>query len=246
MIRPSRVVLLVVVALPSACNSQSSGGGPTTTDAGEPTGTGGGTLAAGGSAGTAGSSGTAGTLGDGGVGATSGHSGSGGAAARSLDGGHSSAIGDAGSTCLPGGPCKLSAGPCHVGTVFCDSVGIGWCRDDGFVADGTHCGTHGTCNAGACVETTPCNVSYNCSAGQTCWTKDGAWFDCMTAGSGVDGDSCNPSVFATVTCGDGLACLGAVNVPGHCVAWCNSTSCPSDKTCTTLTTAEHATVQFCL
>lgn len=247
----SRSLIALVVA-PLACSESEhpSTGSVRTMDSGAGAGTAG-SRSTGGVGGmldasrTGGASGMA-TANTGGVGG-GGMRASGGAGAiggPQADGGLSSP--DADSGCVPGGPCKLSAGPCHVGHVICDAVGIGWCQDDGLVADGTYCGVHGTCVAGSCVEITPCNVTYDCAAGQTCWTKDGARFDCMTSGSGRAGDSCNPSVFSAITCGDGLACLGNATIPGKCVAWCNSAPCTAGKTCTSVPTAKGVTLQFCL
>src|SRR5260221_5270183 len=212
----------------------------------------GGARSAAGAASIGGASGIAGATSGGGESATGGVIGSGGGAIESggagggfWDGGPLHPSADSGAACVPGTPCEWSE-PGHVASILCDSDGLTRCHNYGFAADGAYCGVHGTCLAGSCVETTPCNVSYSCPAAQTCWTKDGVRFDCMADGSGKVGDACNPSVFATVTCGDGLACLGTATVPGKCVAWCSSAPCPSDKTCTSIPTTTNLMLAFCL
>ena len=70
---------------------------------------------------------------------------------------------------------------------------------------------------------TPCNENpFECAAGQTCWTKDGATFACVASGPGKYGDSCQP-VAGAAPCGDGLVCLQTTNAGGKCAHFCSTT-----------------------
>jgi hypothetical protein len=90
-----------------------------------------------------------------------------------------------------------------------------------------------------------CNVSYDCSAEQTCWTQDGHTFACQPAGSQPAGSSCNPDTTA-LTCGPQTACLGNNGV-GTCTYWCDANGmCPGDAgPCTVATDSNGVQLRFC-
>jgi hypothetical protein len=92
----------------------------------------------------------------------------------------------------------------------------------------------------------PCNVSYNCSTGETCWTTDGQSFDCFAAGSLERGATC-ASTPGPPLCGEGLACVANGDPSaGVCLYWCDSDlACPMG-TCTTLTDSNGVSISFCL
>jgi hypothetical protein len=94
----------------------------------------------------------------------------------------------------------------------------------------------------------PCNVSYDCPAGQTCASTDGMIFSCMPDGNGKPGDACDPSSNAAITCGDQMDCVGSgMPVVGKCELWCDSGHpCPQGAgSCTTIHTTLGATLSFC-
>src|SRR5580658_303267 len=102
------------------------------------------------------------------------------------------------------------------------------------------------CSSGSSVAA-PCNVLYDCPAGQTCWALDGKNWSCMASGSGALGSTCESVTNTDASCGDGLACLAMGNPQaGTCVAWCDSEHpCPSTSPCTAVSTAMGATLHFC-
>ncbi|HEY8076488.1 MAG TPA: hypothetical protein VIF62_20325 [Labilithrix sp.] len=70
----------------------------------------------------------------------------------------------------------------------------------------------------------PCNQEpFQCAAGTTCWSKDGATFACEPSGPGAYGDACTPAAGASSPCGDGLICLQTTNAGGKCVHLCSQT-----------------------
>ena len=96
----------------------------------------------------------------------------------------------------------------------------------------------------------PCDVKYDCPAGQTCWSPNGTVWTCAPDGTAPVGSSCNPSGSAAVTCGDRMACLGNGGSPptGMCRYWCDASDpCPAGAgTCTPAHTTAGATLSFCL
>ncbi|HZS37667.1 MAG TPA: hypothetical protein VFF06_12610 [Polyangia bacterium] len=93
----------------------------------------------------------------------------------------------------------------------------------------------------------PCDVEYDCPAGQTCWALDGKNWSCMPSGAGRAGDTCESITNTLPSCGDGLACL-ATGDPhaGTCVAWCDSAHpCPPSSPCQAVNTTQGATLHFC-
>ncbi len=94
----------------------------------------------------------------------------------------------------------------------------------------------------------PCDVVYDCPAGQTCWALDGTNWSCMESGAGSLGGACESITNTDPSCGDGLACLAMGNpADGMCVAWCDAEHpCPSTTPCQTVTTTMGVTLHFCL
>jgi hypothetical protein len=94
---------------------------------------------------------------------------------------------------------------------------------------------------------TSCDVRYDCSASQTCWTTNGTTYGCAPAGTLKAGETCIAAL-GKPECASGLGCL-AMGDPeeGTCAYWCDSSHpCPAGTgTCTPATTAAGATVQFC-
>ena len=95
-----------------------------------------------------------------------------------------------------------------------------------------------------------CDDTYDCAAGQTCWTADGVSWTCLPAGAGALGSTCDPSTSA-VSCGDRMACVGNGATPpvGTCRLWCDAGDpCPAGAgTCTTIRTATTgAALSFCM
>ena len=92
-----------------------------------------------------------------------------------------------------------------------------------------------------------CNVSYDCHAGQTCWSDDAKTFYCTTSGPGKPGDACNKySKPGDVPfCGDQLACAAFGTPGGNCTYYCSGDgSCPSG-TCHTYTNTSGGTIKLC-
>jgi hypothetical protein len=124
---------------------------------------------------------------------------------------------------------------------------VGWC-DGPSCAAGTTCTTLTTTLGAAAKLCLPCNLAYSCAAGTTCATLTGTVFSCTSSGAGKEGDTCDASVGAAVTCGDRLVCSAAGDpTQGTCTSWCDAGHpCASGKTCNhTLTTmGESLTLCF--
>src|ERR1700677_2497629 len=80
---------------------------------------------------------------------------------------------------------------------------------------------------GAAPDSHGCATTYDCPAGQTCWSVDGKTWDCMKSGPGAAGATC-AAVGGAPACGDKLACV-AYGTPqdGTCRYWCDGIACPS-------------------
>jgi hypothetical protein len=106
----------------------------------------------------------------------------------------------------------------------------------------------GACRGHSGGAKAPCNVTYNCAAGQTCTKMDpNEPFTCLPAGPGKPGDPCYATPDAPVTCGEHLTCLAMGNPQrGSCVAWCDDTHpCAGDTQCTTVTTTIGDKLHIC-
>jgi hypothetical protein len=63
--------------------------------------------------------------------------------------------------------------------------------------------------------------AFACAPGLTCWAHDNETAQCMNAGSGLSGDTCEP-VFDQPACGYDLVCLWPPSwAHGECVAYCD-------------------------
>ncbi len=98
----------------------------------------------------------------------------------------------------------------------------------------------------------PCNVKYDCPAGQTCWPVDdeGTRFACLTSGSAGPGELC-ANQGGTPSCGDGLLCVlvamdGGSACLSHCDPNASATGCPAGDPCVTGATKAHVTYGVCL
>jgi hypothetical protein len=95
-----------------------------------------------------------------------------------------------------------------------------------------------------------CNVTYDCAAGQTCWTQDGASFVCAPSGPGALGSPCNPIVHPgdTPPCGDGMGCAAfGPPVNGTCLPFCGAgDACASGTTCLTARNPFGAVLKICV
>ena len=99
---------------------------------------------------------------------------------------------------------------------------------------------------------TPCNVKYDCLAGQTCWPVDdeGTKFACLPSGAAGSGELC-ANQGGTPTCGDGLLCV-LVEMDGGsaCLPYCDpnasASGCPAGDPCVTGSTKAHVTYGVCL
>jgi hypothetical protein len=93
-----------------------------------------------------------------------------------------------------------------------------------------------------------CNESYKCPGGQTCATKDGTSFSCVTSGPGAVEAVCDNSLAAGATCGDRLTCLQTSGFTNpRCVLFCEPDgTCPPERTCTAIRTTLGATLDLCV
>lgn len=92
-----------------------------------------------------------------------------------------------------------------------------------------------------------CNTTYDCGAGQTCWTTDDTNYTCQQSGPAALGASCNPDASATAPCADGLACLQLDSAAsGICTGWCDATHpCPSEQACVILSSRYGVDLRVC-
>ena len=93
-----------------------------------------------------------------------------------------------------------------------------------------------------------CNVSYDCAAGQTCWSDDAKSFYCAPSGPGKLGDACNKySRPGDVPfCGDQLACAAFGTPTGNCTLYCNADgTCPGGTMCHSFTNTSGGTIKMC-
>ena len=110
------------------------------------------------------------------------------------------------------------------------------------VALGAACGCSSSSASGGC------NVSYDCAAGQTCWSDDAKTFYCTASGPGKRGDPCNKfsKPGDKPYCGDQLACAAFGTPGGYCTAYCNADgTCPSGTTCHTYTNTSGGSFRVC-
>jgi hypothetical protein len=127
------------------------------------------------------------------------------------------------------------------------STCVSWCDGPACSAD-TTCTSLTTTSGAHAKVCLPCNLAYRCAAGTTCATLAGTVFGCMPSGTGKEGDTCDASVGAAVTCGDRLYCLanGGDATHGTCTGWCDAgLACPSGKTCDHTLTTTSAMLMLC-
>jgi hypothetical protein len=111
-----------------------------------------------------------------------------------------------------------------------------------FVACVAMCGCTSSSSDGGC------NVSYDCHAGQTCWSDDAKNFYCTTSGPGRLGDSCNKfsQPGDKPYCGDQLACAAFGTPTGNCTMYCNADgTCPSGGACQTFSNTSGGQFRVC-
>ena len=93
----------------------------------------------------------------------------------------------------------------------------------------------------------PCNVKYDCPAGQTCWTVDGKSYTCEASGPGQAGDMCTATP-GPAPCSDRLGCVAqGSSLQGTCDYWCYVSEpmpCVAG-TCIMETDSNGVTVGFC-
>ena len=172
------------------------------------------------------------------------------AACSSGGGGGTGGSGDAAGSGGPGGAVASGSGGRggEGGSVGGSAAGGG---GSGGTTGGGGSPTGGAAGAGAAGAAggsgTPCNVVYNCPAGESCLAS-GATFSCMPDGTGKAGDSCDATAGSPITCGDQLLCAASSTpTAGTCVLWCDSSHpCPTGKGCQEVHTSQGATLNLCI